>query len=311
MEKIILKGKFICFEKEFYGLFLISVDSDSSEDAYMVAAGGSSFISTYSIDMDIEKMTQTIRELLDDGEATLDKSKEIKALLAANISQIRENIKSNTMQLTEVLTNILKNYLKSTVEITVTFEKAKDFQALDLEKEKEEKEKKEEDTETRLKYKIPANSSVIDCFIVLSPIKGKFIKEVKEGDLVLSKIDDTTEQGKKIAELYNLYTTNNKLKPVIGKVLKKFSENAEVIMTLQLTKDLIGLSREDASVKVSFIEPDKIISKRKVQEKQKQLEQRQLHSEEIKIEKRKNQTLFYLGVGLFIVFVIIIISVVF
>lgn len=307
MEKILIKGKFICFEKEFFGLFMIFMDYDIPEEKIIVAAGKSSFISTYSIDANPEKLIEIMQSLLEDEEASLEKSREIRAIFQAQINLIKESLKANLGNLEVTLSEILKKHLESNVEISLNIDCVENFNFVDVEQEKQTKEKSDQEIEKRQLYKIPAEAKIVDCFAVLSPIKGKPITEIKEGDLILAKIDDTSELGKNIAQNYHLYSENKRLKPVIGRVHKRFMENNEILMVLQLAKDLMGLSREDASVKVTYVDAEKIVSKKETINKAERQQEMQEQRKELKIEKIKNESTIYVGLIIFIVVVAIII----
>ncbi len=299
MENLLIKGKFICFEKEFYGLFLLYLNLKEKTENTQIAAGTSSFISTYSIETSGDKLLYIIEELLEDEEASLSKSRELKSLLLSQGIALKESLK-DIGSLEKLLKEIFQNYLKAPVELSLTSEKVESFDLREVDQERIEKNQKAELEEERLKYKIPSGAEVIDCFAVLSPIKGKPIQEIQEGDLILSKIDDTSEKGSKIAENFQLYTENKKIKPVIGKVYRKFHEDKEMVLIINLGKNLVGFAREDETVKITYIEPDKIVSK----VEQKKQENKKIQKEEkratVKKEQIKNEMFVYILVGLLV-----------
>lgn len=300
MENLLVKGKFICFEKEFYGLFLLYLDLKTKTEKAQIAAGGSSFISTYSIETSGDKLLYIIEELLEDEEASLSKSREIKSLLLSQGVALNESLK-DIGSLEKLLKAILQNYLKAPVELSLSSEKVENFDLREVDQERIEKDQKAQAEEERIKYKIPSGAEVIDCFAVLSPIKGKPIQEIREGDLILSKIDDTTEKGAKIAENFHLYTENKRIKPVIGKVYQKFHEDKEIVLIINLGKNLAGFAREDETVKITYIEPDKIVSK---VEQKKQVSQKIKKEEKktaVKKEQIKSEMFVYILVGLLVV----------
>lgn len=300
MENLLVKGKFICFEKEFYGLFLLYLDLKTKAEKAQIAAGGSSFISTYSIETSGDKLLYIIEELLEDEEASLSKSREIKSLLLSQGVALNESLK-DIGSLEKLLKAILQNYLKAPVELSLSSEKVENFDLREVDQERIEKDQKAQAEEERIKYKIPSGAEVIDCFAVLSPIKGKPIQEIREGDLILSKIDDTTEKGAKIAENFHLYTENKRIKPVIGKVYQKFHEDKEIVLIINLGKNLAGFAREDETVKITYIEPDKIVSK---VEQKKQVSQKIKKEEKksaVKKEQIKSEMFVYILVGLLVV----------
>lgn len=302
MERLLIKGKFICFEKEFYGLFILYLDLESKKENLQVAAGGSSFISTYSVETPGEKFLAIIEELLEDEEASLVKSREMKALILSQASLIRDTVlKKDVGGLENYFRDLLKNFLKAPVELALSSEKVDSFDLRDVEQERTEKNQKEKEAEERLKYKIPTGAEVVECFAVLSPIKGKPIKDIQEGDLVLSKIDDSTEQGSRIAENYQLYSEGKKIKPVIGKVYRKFHEGNEMILILNLGKNLVGFAREDESVKITFIEPDKIVSKTEVRNREVKKQAVSEKKAEVKKEQLKSEMTVYLLVGILVI----------
>jgi hypothetical protein len=192
------------------------------------------------------------------------------------------------------------------VDVTLSIEKNEHFSTVDIEKEKAEEEKKSEEEERRNHYKIPGNAQVVDCFIVLSPIKGKPIRQIEEGDLVLCKLDDSTALGKDIASTYDLYGKDNRLKPSIGKVHKKFVEGNEVVIILQLTRNLMGMAREDEAVKVSYVEPQRIVSRREISHKKERREEFESQQKEFKKEQVKNEMFIYLSIGVFIIIIALI-----
>ena len=301
VEKLLIKGKFVCFEKEFYGLFLLYLSFDDDQEGILAAAGSSSFISTYSVDADVEKFVGVVREILDDGEASLDKSREIKALLEAQVPGIKKAVKESIMTLEAHLKDLFKNYLDGAVDVSVGLQRTESYNFVDVEREKEESMQKEQEDAFRFRYKIPPDAKVVGCYPVLSPIKGKSIKEIKEGDLVLSKIDDTEPLGRQIAESYHLYTKERKLKPVIGKTHARISEKGEIVLVLKLASDLIGLAREDEAVKISYISPENIIPRKDLNKKEEKQKENTLIQGERKREQMRNEVSIYLAVGVFII----------
>lgn len=309
MDNLLIKGKFICFEKEFYCLFLIYLDFLNNKEDILVAAGRSSFISTYLVETNPEKLVQIISELINDEEASIEKSKEIRSLFEANMDAIKKSVSqtSHMGDMEKFFSELLKNYIQASVEIAISLEKTDSFKIVDVEKQKEELDQKEKDSEFRYHYKIPSNATIIDCFVVLSPIKGKSIQEINEEDLVLVKIDDSNEKGQDTAIRYGLYTEDKKLKPIIGKVYHKISENKEIVFILELAKNLIGMTREDEAVKVSVIDREKIVSRNELNKNQNRSEEQKILNIETKKEKKKNEFIIYLGVGIFIFILTVII----
>lgn len=302
----IIKGKFICFEKEFYGIFVvISNENNNIIEDITVGAGRSSFITTYSLETPYEGIINIINQLFDDEEASLDMSKEVKAVLSSFFSQFQTL--PNLIEMQSQLREVLSKFLSADVDVVLVSEKKDSIQTVNIEEnilKKKEEERKKEFLE---KYKIPPNTQTIDCFIVLSPIKGKPIKEVKEGDLLLCKIDDSTDLGKSIASTYGLYTEDNKIRPSLGKVYKVFQEGGEIVVILTLKSDLMGIAREDEAVKVKYIEPDKIVSKQRIVQKEKEIKERKQKKEEEKKEQVKSETTLYIALVIFIILIAIII----
>lgn len=302
MEKTILKGKYVCFEEESYGIFLIAIEEETgAEEQIITAAGESSFISTYSVESSWQDLLEIIKELVEDEEASIEMGRDIAALLKAHLPEIREKLNSSIGELDFFLKELFENYLKSQVSVSLSKEKSENFEAVDLAAEKAIQKEKERLEEEREHYKIPSNCQVVECFAVLSPIKGTPIKEIQERDLVLCRIDDSSELGKNIASIHGLYTQDQRLKPSIGKVEGKFYEGNEVVLTLRLKRDLIGMAREDDAVKVTYVEPKKIISKQEVLEQKQRKVLNKQNFEEQKKEQAKNEMYFYLAVGLAVV----------
>ncbi|HOJ50478.1 MAG TPA: hypothetical protein PKW55_06665 [Spirochaetota bacterium] len=306
----VIKGKFVCLEKEFYGLFIVFYNENSStvEDT-VVAAGRSSFISTYSLDTNYEALINIINELLDDEEASFDMSKEIKSVISSFFNSFQTI--PNLIELQSKIKDVLSKFLSAEVDVVINSEKRDSIQTFDIEASILKKKEEEKEKEFLDKYRIPPNTQVIDCFVVLSPIKGKPITEIKEGDLILCKIDDSNELGKSIALTYGLYTEDNKLRPSLGKVYRVFSEGGEVVVVISLKSDLMGIAREDEAVKVKYIEPEKIASKSKLVQKEKQKEEIRQKKEEEKKEQIKSETTLYITLVIFIILIAIIIMQIF
>ncbi len=301
MDKILLKGKFVCFEKEFYGIFLIFIDPEMSNEEYIVAAGSSSFISTYSVELNGDQCIEVIKELMDDGEASSQKSKEIKGFLQGQIDTIKRSLKEGFMKLEETLIDLFKNYINASVEIALAIDRVDSFPKIEMEREREEKEIREKDQEFRKKYKIPHDVNIIECFPILSPIKGKLIKEIEEGELVLTKIDDTNPLGQQIARDYNLYSKDQTLKPVVGKTYSKYHDGDDFVIILQLAPDLFGLAREDEAVKITCVKPENIIQKvDKAREKIK-IKEYENEKKTNKKEQVKNEMFIYVSVGILVI----------
>ncbi|MDH5682274.1 MAG: hypothetical protein OEZ36_11840 [Spirochaetota bacterium] len=159
-------------------------------------------------------------------------------------------------------------FRKSIGDIPITFTFAFEETTLKDVKEQEEKRKKDYQTEQQelkeqledfeaKKHELPENSALVDCFFVLSPVKGVIISDLKAGHQIFVKIDIANNKGQYFANLVNASSEGEMLP--IPSVVEKVGKGptGEYFVITKIQDGIYGRITETEPVKIRLFDPEK------------------------------------------------------
>ncbi len=130
---------------------------------------------------------------------------------------------------------------------------------------------------------IPEDSAVLlEVSLVLSPVSGVPIYELKEGDKIFIKITEQSNRGQYFIDLLNASEDGNLL-PVPASVIKVVKEGKIYTVIVNIGPGIYGRSMDEDNVKVKMYDP--LYDKRKKKTEITGLEQKQ-NIENVPVEKK-------------------------
>ncbi len=263
----LLKGRFKGNDSNTFGLFIMSFSlTQKSIDNVLVAASHFSGIYETSTQTLWNEFEDKITQLKWKGEISVNTSHDLQLLLSNSIRQdiaeeLIEAMANKQMNKVEhTLTNILiRGLLDKMVSLELNFDKIshKDIIKIKDERARKEKEVKEElkkeairQAETE-KFKVEEGAVTLPVNLVLAPVSGIPVFEIKNGDMIMVKIDGATERGNYFIDLLNARTPEGEIMPVKGTV-KGISMNAlgEFELMVEIGPGIYGKSLEAEQVKI-------------------------------------------------------------
>lgn len=98
------------------------------------------------------------------------------------------------------------------------------------------------------------SSVVLEISLMLSPISGKPLMELKEGDKILVKISEQSSRGQYFLDLLNA-TANNEILPMPATVIKVSREGKINTCLVSIGPGIYGKSMDEDNVKVKLFDP--------------------------------------------------------
>lgn len=94
--------------------------------------------------------------------------------------------------------------------------------------------------------KIEEGAKILETSVVLAPVKGKPLYDLKIGDKIMQRIEPSTGQANYFIDLYNL-RVENRIKPIPGEVIdiKAKSKNDPIEIITRIDDTVYGKSIED------------------------------------------------------------------
>ena len=263
----ILKGRFKGTETNTFGLFIIFFSfSQKAIDNVLVAA--SHFSSVYETSPTISwvDFEEKVTQLKWKGDVASNVSHDLQLLLSNSLRQdmVEELIDAinnkNTGKIDHTLLAIFeKGVGDKSIALDFKTEKAPHSDILKIKDERGRKEKEEKEIEQRdavrkaeeSKFKVEDGAVVLPVNLVLGPVSGVPIFEVKPKDAIMIKISSTSEKGNYFIDLLNARTPEGAIIPVKG-VVKDIYINAlsEYELLIEIGPGVYGKTVESEKVKI-------------------------------------------------------------
>ncbi|MBU1076009.1 MAG: hypothetical protein KKH98_01865 [Spirochaetes bacterium] len=263
----LLKGRFKGADSNTFGLFIMYLSINiKAVDNVLVAASHFSSLYDTSPTIPWDAFEEKITQLKWKGEISVNTSHDLQLLLTNSIKQdMAEEIidaigKQQNNKIDHTLSNILiKGLIDKNVKLEFSAEKVTQRDMIQVKderarREKDEKEAKEREAvrkaETQ-KYKVEDGAVTLPVNLVLAPVSGIPIYDIKAGDLIMVKIDGATERGNYFIDLLNARTPEGEVTAVKGSV-KEISMNAlgEFELLVEIGPGIYGKSLESEQVKI-------------------------------------------------------------
>jgi hypothetical protein len=107
-------------------------------------------------------------------------------------------------------------------------------------------------------FEVEEGSTVIPTSLVLSPVRGKLLYELKIGDKIMLRFNQKSEIGNFYNDYFNLKTPDGKLKSVPGEVIdiKSDSKSLPVNILTRIDEQIYGVAtEEERHVRVCIYDP--------------------------------------------------------
>lgn len=264
---IIIKGRFKAIDSNTFGLFLIYISlAQKIIDNVILAASHYSSIYDTNPNTQWDVFEDKITAFKWKGEISQNISHDLQLLLSNTIKlDVLEEILDahNTNQHSKIehtLTGIMaKGVADKSIIIEALSEKVPHMEILRvkddrLRKEKEEREEKQKEEirkDQQQEYKVEAGAVVLPVSLVLAPVSGIPIWEVKTGDLIVIRIDSATERGNYFIDLLKARTPEGDILPIKA-VIKEITSNSlgEFEVLVELGPGIYGRCVETEKVKI-------------------------------------------------------------
>jgi hypothetical protein len=265
-----LKGRFKASNTNLYGLFLVIFNPQKGIEAYHAVV--STFSSIYDLEPHIEwhvfeekiteirwkgncnaSITTAIINIFD----TINKDPRSRDEMYAMVSSY------NYTQLEIVILDLINRIIrdKSTLlETGIQEGTPEEVLAIreDHRKKQEQKSAASAPAPASHTFKVEEGSTVIPVSMVLSPVRGKLLYELKIGDMIMLRFNTKTETGNYYTELYKLRTPEDKIKPIPGEVIdiKSDSKSLPVNILARIDNHFYGVAtEEERHVRVHIYDP--------------------------------------------------------
>lgn len=107
-------------------------------------------------------------------------------------------------------------------------------------------------------FQVEEGATVVPVNMILSPVQGKLLYELKVGDKIMLKFNPKTDLGNFYLDLYQLKTPEGKIKGIPGEVIdiKADAKNLPVNILARIDEHMYGVaSEEDRHVRVTLYDP--------------------------------------------------------
>lgn len=263
----ILKARFKATESNTFGLMIIFFSlSQKMIDNVLVAASHFSSIYETPPATSWADFEEKITQLKWKGDISTNTSHDLQLLLTNTIKQdIAEELieainHGQKNKIEHTITNIL---IKGLIDKSVIFEyhterishkdiiNVKDERARREKEEREAKQREEIRQQESEKFQVEEGAVVLPVNLILAPVSGIPIYEVKAGDLIMVRLDGSTERGNYFIDLLNARTQEGEITPVKGTV-KEVSMNAlgEFELLIEIGPGIYGKTLESEQVKI-------------------------------------------------------------
>ena len=254
-----LKGRFKSAATNLYGLFLVIYNHQKMMESFHLVA--TSYSSIYDLEPHQEwnRFETMITDHRWKGSYNTSMTTSLTSILEAISKEPRQReelyglISNYNYQRIDVIFFDLfnrmirdKNSVLETGIQEATIEEVQ--QARDAAKEKH-NEKENKPIISARNFHVEEGAIIVKSSLVLSPVRGKQLYELKIGDRIMMKLDPETQQGAYYIEMYKLRTPEGKLKGIPGEVIDIRSESKDMPVDV--------LARVDDHLYAQAIEEDR------------------------------------------------------
>lgn len=271
---IVIKGRFKATASSSYGLFIVFLDNLSKNvEHHDTVASHFSTIYENNIGMPWNEMEDIITRLKWKGEFATSLTHDIQA-------SIEDLFQPGTGRTQDIWTNIKKAQINKVVSIfeevlgrpttdkavkcEISIESVTKAEIEDVKRSRMERDGKEMlsvgQTDNAPAAPKPAEAGldqsavVLEVSLILSPVSGIPIYELKEGDKILIKITEQSNRGQYFIDLLNA-SVNNEIVPVPATVVKSTKEGKIYTVLVNIGPGIYGKSLDEDTVKIKRYDP--------------------------------------------------------
>lgn len=280
---LIIKGRFKAINTSSYGLFIVFLDNISKNvEKYDVVSSHFSTLFENNVGMPWSEMEEIIAKLKWKGEYATSLTHDIQATIedlfqpgTGRTQDIWANIKK--AQINKVLVIFEEVLARPTgdknIKCELGIETVTKGEIDDARKARADKEGKDifnlggQEQEAPVQKTDPSleqNAVILEVSLILSPISGVPIFELKEGEKIMVKITEQSSRGQYFIDLLNA-TVDNEIVPVPATVVKVSKEGKLYTVLVNIGPSIYGKSIDEDNIKVKKYDPNQ--DKRKKTEK--------------------------------------------
>jgi hypothetical protein len=270
---VVIKGRFKAIASSAYGLFIVFMDNltKNVEKSDLVASHFSTIYDNNNPNMPWSEMEQIITRMKWKGEYATTLTHDIQA-------SIDDLFQPNTGRGLDVWNGIKKGQINKVVaifeeylvrptgdkgiKVDVTIETVTKSEIDDIRRGREQRENKDvlkmsqpapQPQTSASDLKLEDSAVVLEVALVLSPVSGKPILELKEGEKILVKISEQTGRGQYFIDLLNA-SQDNEILPVPASVIRVSKEGKLFTVLVSIGPGIYGKSVDEDTVKVKLFD---------------------------------------------------------
>ncbi|MBN1500532.1 MAG: hypothetical protein JW982_10265 [Spirochaetes bacterium] len=264
---IYLKGKIKSASQKLYGLFVVAFNTDG------LVHSNQSMISSFSeiYDSDIDRSWDLVEDEIIQLKWKGKYNTNVSITIQAQFEKLNEDsfIRSQLFDalneydftgVETILYDLLNRILQDKsikIEIGIQEVTHNEIYAVKERRDRESKEKNQKDINTQGSHGIEQGSIVIDTSLILSPVKGKPLYDIRIGDKIMAKIEPKSDQANYFIDFYKL-RKETRIMPIPGEVvdIKADSKDSPVEIIIKLDRGLYGKCiEEERQVKLRLYDP--------------------------------------------------------
>jgi hypothetical protein len=267
---VFLKGRFKSTAANIYGLFLVVFNPQKQMESFNACA--SSFSNNYDMEPHIgwEHFEEKITENRWKGNCNPSMTNAIVAIFETINKDARLRAEFYTMistyNYTQIETALFDNFKRvirdhgTVLETGIQESTLEEVIALREQKSKNQKPQPavEPGVHGSHDFEVEEGSSIVPVSMLLSPVRGKLLYELKIGDKIMLRFNQKTDVGKNYINYFNLTEPNGKIKAVPGEVIDLRSEkkNLPIQVLTRIDERIYGIStEEERHVRVCIYDP--------------------------------------------------------
>lgn len=275
---IVLKGRFRAPASSSFGVFIIFLDNVSKNvEKYDIVSSHFSTLYENNINMPWHELEDIIAKLKWRGEYATSLTHDIQASFddifqagTGRTQDIWANIKKSQLnKVNDIFDEVLaRPTTDKAVKCEIAFENIMKSEVEEAKKNRSEREAKElltSDGQPQLPGSMPVleeSAVILEVSLILSPISGIPIYDLKEGDKIFIKITEQTSRGQYFIDLLNA-SENNEIISIPATVVKMTKEGKIYTVLVNIGPGIYGKSLDEDTVKVKKYDPDEDKRKKK------------------------------------------------
>jgi len=264
----VIKGRFKAVDTNTFGLFIIFLDSDHQNvDTITVLASHFSSMFETEPTEGWASIEERMQDLKWKGEFATSISRDAQVALETSLNNLRAEelntlIKSNAEGKIQNLLSVIlvKPLADKNISIDVAWETATSEQIQAVRNEREQRSAGQVESPDApagdSDFVVEEGSVVLDVKLVLSPVSGIPIFEIKPGDKIMVKIDPTSKRGLYFIELLNAKNENDILAIPATVNEVKIGKANEYLILMKIGEGIYGKVSETEQVKIRRFNPE-------------------------------------------------------